>query len=122
MMAGQGDASKTERLAEFLARLSSLPRASDFDETYDQLCSTLNDVENDMTSIPYDPGNWQNDGRMYPLQRDNLRPVPGRSDVHRLRSRGHNTFIGDNGAITIEDLSGKTLLSKPGADGTQIWS
>jgi hypothetical protein len=73
-----------------------------------------------MTSIPFDPSNWQNDGRMYPPQWDSLRAVPGRSDVRRFRSKAHNTLIGANGAIEIRDLSGRTVFTKPGADGRTV--
>jgi hypothetical protein len=73
-----------------------------------------------MTSIPFDPANWQNDGRMDPPQMDSLRAVPDRSDVRRFRSKPHNTLIGDNGAIEIRDLSGRPLLTKPGADGRTL--
>ena len=73
-----------------------------------------------MTSIPFDPANWQNDGRLYPPQPDSMRPIRGRGDVKRFRTRGHNILIGDNGAIEIRDLSGRVHISKPGADGRAI--
>jgi hypothetical protein len=114
------DAGKAERFAEFLRRLGAAAPASTFDEAFRQLSDILNAVEDDMTSIPYDPDNWQNDGRMYPPQLDNLRSVPGRSDVRRFRSKAHNTLIGDNGAIEIRDLSGHLIFSKPGADGRTV--
>jgi hypothetical protein len=113
-------ATKTERFAEFLRRLAAAPAASSFDEAHRQLSDILNAVEDAMTSIPFDPANWQNDGRMYPPQLDSLRAVAGRSDVKRFRSRSHNTLIGINGAIEIRDLSGRTIFSKPGADGQTI--
>src|SRR3954468_12381911 len=90
------DATKAERLAEFRKRLDVAPPASDFDEAYRQLCDILNAVEDEMTSIPFDPANWQNDGRMYPPQMDSLRAVPGRDDVKRFRSKAHSTLIGEN--------------------------
>ena len=77
------DATRAERLAEFLRRLSAAPAASSFDEAYRQLGDILNAVEDEMTSIPFDPANWQNDGRMYPPQMDSLRTVLGRGDVKR---------------------------------------
>jgi hypothetical protein len=73
-----------------------------------------------MTSIPFDPPRWQEDGRMYPPQRDNMTVVEGHPDVKRFRSRQHITFIGDNGAIEIRSRRGDTILSKPGADGVPI--
>jgi hypothetical protein len=116
---GQG-ATKAERFAEFLRRLEAAPAASGFDEAFWQLGDILNAVEDEMTSIPFDPANWQNDGRMYPPQMDSLRAIPGRSDVRRFRSKAHNTLIGDNGAIEIRDLSGRPILTKPGADGRAL--
>jgi hypothetical protein len=119
-MGGGPDATKAERFAEFLRRLGAAPAASDFDEAYRQLCDILNAVEDEMTTIPFDPANWQNDSRMYPPQMDSLRAVPGRSDVRRFRSRSHNTLIAINGAIAIRDLSGRAIFSKPGADGRTV--
>jgi len=111
------DATKAERFAEFLRRLVAAPAAANLDEASRQLGDILNAVEDEMTSIPFDPANWQNDGRMYPPQFDSRRAVRGRSDVSRFRSRSHNTFVGDNGAIQIRDLSGRVVLTKAGADG-----
>ncbi len=116
-------ATKAERFAELLRRLRHAPAAADFDEAYRQIGDILNAVEDEMTSIPYDPANWQDDGRMYPPQMDSVRPVPGRDDVKRFRSKAHNTWIGANGAngaIEILSLSGQVLLSKPGADGRTV--
>jgi hypothetical protein len=119
-MGARKDATKAERLAEFLRRLGAAPAAADANEAFRQLADILDGVEDEMTSIPFDPANWQNDGRMYPPQPDSLRAVPGRPDVRRFRSKGHNTLVGDNGAIEIRDLSGRPVLSKPGADGRTI--
>jgi hypothetical protein len=115
------DATKAERFAEFLRRLGVAPPASSFEEAFGQLGDVLNAVEDEMTSIPFDPASWQTDGRMYPPQMDSLRAVPGRPDVRRFRSKAHNTLIGDNGAIEIREVSsGRTILAKPGADGQTI--
>ena len=114
------DATKSERFAEFLRRLGTAPAASDCDEAYRQLGDILNAVEDEMTTIPFDLANWQNDGRMYPPQMDSLRAVTGCRDVKRFRSRSHNTLIAINGAIEIRDLSGRAIFSKPGADGQTV--
>jgi hypothetical protein len=111
---------KAERFEEFLRRLAAAPLASSFDEAYRQVCDILNDVENDMTSIPFDPPNWMTDGRLYPPQVDNMRDLPGRSDVKQLRSRRHITLIAQNGAIEIQDSLGRAILVKPGTDGRVI--
>ena len=66
------DPAKAERFAEFLRRLRAAPAASSFTEAFRQLGDILNAVEDELTSIPYDPANWQNDGRMYPRSRTAL--------------------------------------------------
>jgi hypothetical protein len=59
--------------------------------------------------------------RMGPPKEDNRRAVPGRPSLRRYRSAKHNTFIGDNGSIRIEDLSQKVFLDKPGAGGKKVY-
>ena len=100
--------------------IKASPVASNFTEAFGQISDILDFVEDEMTSIPFDPANWQNDGRIYPPQFDSPRMVPGRGDVRRFRSRAHNTLIGDNGAIEIRDLSGRPILSKQKADERTI--
>lgn len=119
-MADGQDAPKAERFAEFLRRLGSAPSASDTDEAFRQIGDILNAVEDELTSIPFDPDNWQHDGRMYPPQEDGRRAVSGRADVARYRSKGHSTLIGSNGAIEIRDGRGRVIFGKPGADGRVI--
>jgi hypothetical protein len=115
------DATKGERLQEFLRRLAAAPLASDHDEAMGQVADILNAVEDEMTSIPYDPTFPLNDGRMYPPQFDSKKADPRRTGSSRYRNRGHSTVIGDNGAIQIIDhRSGKPVFDKPGADGRVI--
>lgn len=109
--------SKLDRFREFLRRLKQAPCVGSHDEAFDLLCRTLNDVEDELTDIPFQPENWQSDGRMYPPEEDNAREVSGRHDVTRYRHKGHSTFIRDNGAIEIQEVSGTVLFEKPGADG-----
>jgi len=117
----QPDPSKAERFAEFLRRLAAAPPASNFDEAYRQICDTLNGVEDDMTSIPFDPPNWMKDGRLYPPQMDKMKVVPGRPDLKRFRSKGHSTTIGPNGAIEIRRiLDDQLVLDKPGVDSRGV--
>lgn len=121
-MRGEPDLPKPERFREFLRRLGSAPAASTFDEAYEQLCVVLNEVEDSMTSIPFNPELWQTDGRMYPPQADSVREVEGHPKVKRLRSLKHNTYIGENGAIEIRPApDGEVILAKPGADGKGVW-
>lgn len=113
--------SKRARFEEFIRRLSAAPPATSFEDAYELLCDTLNAVEDEMTEIPYAPERWLTDGRMYPPQEDSMRSVPGRPRIKRLRSRAHNTFIGENGALKIQVIEETTvLLSKPGADGREV--
>jgi hypothetical protein len=58
---------------------------------------------------------------MYPPQRDNRHEVADHSRVVRYRSRAHNTYIAENGALEITDLSGTIVLRKAGADGRHVW-
>ena len=79
-----------------------------------------------MTTIPYDPAAWHSDGRLYPPLPDSVREVEEVPQVVRYRSRGHNTFIGDNGSIEIAGVSegvppANRILEKPGADGRSLW-
>jgi hypothetical protein len=112
------DASRGERLEEFFRRLAAAPPASDHDEAMQQLADLLNQVEDEMTSIAYDPAFPLNDGRMYPPQPDSKKAVRGRADVTRYRNKRHSTLVGNNGAIRIVDqASGIVVFDKPGADG-----
>jgi hypothetical protein len=83
------------------------------------MSDTLNQVEDEMTDIPYVPENWQFDGRMYPPQPDNVFDVEGHPNVRRFRTRFHHLLIADNGAIQIWDTE-ELIFNKPGADGAQM--
>jgi len=111
---------REQRLREFIRRLRDAPAASSFEEARRLLEKTLNDVEDEMSGVPFDPARWESDGRMYPPQDDSERSVPGRPAVRRYRSRRHNTFIGTNGALEIRTIDDEILLSKAGVDGRSI--
>jgi hypothetical protein len=115
---------RKERLEEFMRRLESAPPASTFNEAYELVCKTINAVEDELTTIPFNPevarDQSRTDGRMYPPQLDNMRVVPDRDDVKRFRTRGHNTLIANNGAIQIWDITNVLIFSKNGADGKSI--
>ncbi len=112
--------SKSERFREFLNRLQKSPPASSHDEAFKLLSDTLNQVEDELSEIPFRPEQWQTDGRMYPPEEDHAREVAGRDDLIRYRHKAHNTFIRDNGAIEIQDINGEFLFERPGADGRNV--
>jgi hypothetical protein len=113
--------SKQERLREFFRRLHLIPAAGSEAEALELISVILTGVEDDLTDIPADPSRWMTDGRMYPPQADSRRDVPESERVTRYRSRGHNTFIAENGAIEIRRLDGGVLFRKAGRDGRNVW-
>lgn len=115
------DVPRRERLVEFLRRLSAAPNAATIDEALQQVVTIMNAVEAELTGAPNHPPNWREDGRMYPPQMDNMRPVPEHPRVKRFRTAGHNIFIGENGSLQIVALNGVVELEKPGADGRGVW-
>jgi hypothetical protein len=108
---------KMERLAEMFRRMDAAPAPATHDDAYRLLCETIDAVEDELTSTPNDPANWRTDGRIYPPQLDSQVSVPGRPDLLRYVSRGHDSFLADNGAITIALHNGTVVFDKPGADG-----
>ena len=112
-------ASKAVRLREFYQRLRTLPAAAGFEEAWTQISRTLNQVEDEMSGVPYDPSKWQTDDRLYPPQRDSERAFSGYPKVRRFRSLKHNTLIGENGSIEIRTLTNQIVFSKAGADGKE---
>ncbi len=113
--------SKGARLEVFFRRLADAPPAASFDEAWQQIIDILNQVEDELTDTPFNPANWRTDGRLYPPLADSIRVVPEFPSVKRLRSREHNTFISSNGAVEIRAADGATLISKPGADGRNVF-
>ncbi len=113
--------SRSFRLALFIQRLASLPRAHSLAEARGQVEDTLNAVEDELSGVPFDPANWQMDGRMYPPEDDFAFPVEGHDEVTLFRARKHRTFIRTNGAILIRSLTNEVILDKPGADGRLVF-
>jgi hypothetical protein len=119
-MESSPDAVKAKRIAVFLERLRVARPAASHDEAFQLVADVLNGVEDEMTSIPFDP-DYPDDGRMYPARLDSMRVAPDRPDVKRYRHKGHSTLVGDNGAIDIKDhRTGSIIFSKPGSDGRTI--
>jgi hypothetical protein len=117
------DVTKSVRLELFFERLLKAQPASSHDEAFELLATILNQIENEMTTIPFNPSTWETDGRMYPPQSDSLRDVPNFPNVKRYRSIGHNTYIADNGAIEITTVTTdkeESIFSKVGSDGKPV--
>lgn len=115
---------RDQRLAEFLRRLAEAPAAASFDEAYRLLCSTLDGVEDELSGLPNDPGQWMTLERMFPPQRDRMSSIAG-CDVQRFDSKRHITYIAANGALEIRGKrrpreSVVVLCSKAGADGRRL--
>jgi hypothetical protein len=96
------------------------PPAASGTDAFDLIARIMNEVEDQLSGVPFDPENWQNDGRLYPPQPDSHHMVAGRSDVTRFRSKAHNTFIRSNGAIEIRTSEGNVEFAKVGADGQGV--
>ena len=116
---------QAQRVAEFLRRLGEARPVASHDGAFELVRDTLNAVEDQFSGVAFDPNKHLTDGRLYPPQEDSRRSVPGRDDVVRYRSRGHNTWIATNGAIRIEKIGkgsepSTCCLDKPGADGKAV--
>jgi len=108
--------SKQERLDEFIKRLKKAKKSENADEAFNLIQITLNEL----TNILYNPQNWMTDGRLYLPQKNSERST-NNPVVKRYRSRGHNTLIGANGAILIEEVTGKTVwIDIPGDDRRKV--
>ena len=113
---------KAQRLQEVYRRLAEATAAATYAEMRRQLDDVLNAVEDQLTGVPYDPQHWLTDGRLYPVQDDNVYDVEGHPRVVLLRARRNNIYIGDNGAIEVHNTrSGAVEFSKAGADGRGVW-
>jgi hypothetical protein len=113
---------KAHRLQEVYRRLAEAPAAQTFAEMRRQLDDVLNEVEDQLSGVPYDPRRWVTDGRLYPVQDDNVYDVEGQPRVLLLRARRSEIYIGDNGAIEIRDAASRAVeFSKVGADGRGVW-
>lgn len=95
----------------------------DHDTARQRIDETLNEVEDELSGVPFDPSHWRTDGRMYPVQDDNASDVDGHPDVTSYRSFKHETLIRNNGAFEIRDLRAKeVVVAKLGCDGKGVWS
>lgn len=108
--------SRAARLAEVFRRLERLPAATSAEEARALLERVLDSVEDEMSGVPKDPSRWKSDGRMYAPQPDS-EVRPPRAGVRKFRTRGHYVLFGSNGAMEVQDLRGRTVHRRSGADG-----
>lgn len=112
---------KKARTDLFFVRLLAAPVCGSVEDALEQVAQVLNGVEDAFTMIPFNPGAWDSDGRMYPPQEDRRRDVPDHPDIRCYRSVGHNIWVANNGAIRITLAKGATVcLDKPGLDSRTI--
>jgi hypothetical protein len=118
----QGGLTILERLRAIQGQLQAAERASTHDEAFAMLKRIVNEYEDEHSGAPYAPeaARTTPDGRIYPPEPDSEKPSsePG---ARRYRTRGHNVYIGLNGAIAFENVKSKAIeFSKPGADGQEV--
>lgn len=113
---------RRQRLILFFQTLNDAPAATTMEDAYDLLCDCLNQIEDAHSGVDYNPDHFQDDGRLYPPLADARRQVPGRPDLLRYRSRGHNTYVSADGAILIQttDKPPQEILRKAGASGQNV--
>ncbi len=111
---------KALRLAEVIERLGKEPPFGTAEAALAALTAILNEVEDRRTGTAFGPARWRRDSRLYPPQADAANPFPGRPELTRYRTRQHNVWIAEGGAIRIEEVSGRCLSEKAGMDGRTI--
>lgn len=75
-----------------------------------------------MSGVPYNIEAHETDGRMYPPQPDSMRDTDD-PRVKRYRTRAHNIFISEDGAIEIQHATSKDVIfSQPGSNGKGVRS
>lgn len=119
-----GIPSKLERLTEIFRRIGDAQLCSTFDEAYQLLCRTMDEVEDELTPYPNEPDRWMQLDRLFPPQMDRMSSVKG-CDIKRFDSRRHVTYIADNGAMEVRSLrvvdgEVKVHFTKTGNDGRSV--
>jgi len=108
--------SLAERLAEFYSRLAAQPVPQSGDEAFQQICDTLEAVEDEWSGVPKKtpppPPNTP-DGRMYPPLADFVSQNADGSIS--AMTRGHIITIGADGAVEIRNKkSGSVEFARGG--------
>lgn len=114
---------RSERFRLFVHELQSVAPAASYEDARHLLETTLNGVEDRFSGVPYQPDNWQDDGRLYPPADDFERASPF-PEVRVFRARRHYVLLASNGAIKITKANrpvdapdAEVVLDKPGQDG-----
>ena len=89
-----------------------------------QIASVINEIEDEYTSIPYNPTGLM-DGRIYPPEYAGLVGVKGNPKIKCYRHTRHNTFFGVNGSFKMQmrlpgNKLGEVVFEKRGADGKGV--
>jgi hypothetical protein len=109
---------RKERFELFLQRLEGADPADSAESALALLRRILNEVEDEHSGVPYNPDNWQTDGRLYPPLDDRVKEAPGRPGMLVGSSLQHLSYFGANGAIQVYHKRARAVvLDKPGADG-----
>ncbi len=115
-----------ERLQIFYGRLAAAPVVSTAEEALIQINETLDAVEDEFSGLPYDPGSWKTNRRLYGPDPAFEREIQGWPNVRKFRQTEHSTFIGANGSFEIQwdrpsPRAGEVVFSKKGSDGKGVW-
>lgn len=101
----------------FAERLLAAPAADNFRDARQALELTLNWVEDEYSGVAFNPGNWADDGRIYPPY-DDYEQQYSVAGVRLFYTVGHSFFIADFGAIRIKKRgSAAVLRDEPGLNG-----
>jgi hypothetical protein len=101
---------KAQRLNLFYQRLAEAESCASFNEAYDLLHKTMNEVEDEFSTIPFDATYPMNSERMYAPLMDNAKPID--QNLTRFRNRFNYCFMSKNGAILITDLQFNPQLTE----------
>jgi hypothetical protein len=113
---------KTERLVEFVKRMTAAAPVASHVEAMSLLAATLTAVEDEFSGVANDATGPNADQRMFPPLDERYHfAVEGRTDVEGYKHVAHETLFAHNGAILIRSRrTGEILLDKAGADGRKV--
>jgi len=111
----------SDRLAEIFRRMGEATPCSSFETAYALLCTTMDEVEDELTNFPNEPDRYMEIKRLFPPQTDRMSSLED-CDVKRFDNTRHVTYIASNGAIEVrsrrvQNGEVKTHFRKAGSDG-----